>query len=167
MRSYIEDNALASTEQLLLAAYDAKNSFKPIHFIADTLILKLLSLPDYRGRMAILPKVGPLLSCFLEVMKGKKAEIQQHFHLKKLDWLKVEMSVSSMTDGDALSRHADVNRFYGSNIELLFLLYFSSLPQKFSGGNLILHWPDGDEIVEPINNRFVIFPASTSDCLMV
>lgn len=159
MRSYEINNALPSTQELLSVTSKDRESFKPINFIADSIIFTLQSLPEYRGKMSLCPKIVPLISPFLDELRKTKEEIREHFDLKELDWLRAQMTVSSMANGDFLARHSDVNRFYGLNIELIFLLYFSKAPRKFSGGELILHWPDGDEVIQPEDNKFIMFPA--------
>jgi hypothetical protein len=64
----------------------------------------------------------------------------------------------AMGDGDGLVAHRDSGGYAGAKLELIYLFYFYRSPKRFSGGELVLTWPDGEEVIEPRNNALIVIP---------
>ena len=160
MKAYVTFNTACSPETLMEAVIKDKELFTPITIIKDQIYYKVYLDPLYKGDTSHCTSTASLIAPFLDQLRFNKDALIRHFALSKLDWISVDTNVNVMGNGDDIAPHVDSFKLFYSNVELIFLLYFFSSPKKYTGGELVLHWPDGDEIIEPENNKMVIFPGT-------
>ena len=73
---------------------------------------------------------------------------------------RVEMAMSVYLPGHFLAKHTDASAHF-PNRHLSFSYYFHRRPQRFGGGDLLLHDADGSGFtrIEPQHNSIVFFPS--------
>jgi predicted 2-oxoglutarate/Fe(II)-dependent dioxygenase YbiX len=72
-----------------------------------------------------------------------------------------EAVVSRYGDGNFYKKHQDTRRDHITYRLVTMVYYVNKLPQKFTGGALVL-WRDGECLrIEPKHNRAVVFPSFT------
>ena len=73
---------------------------------------------------------------------------------------RVEMAMSVYLPGDFLAKHTDASMHFPTR-RLSFAYYFHGWPQRFAGGDLLLHDADGSGFtrIEPQHNSIVFFPS--------
>ena len=74
----------------------------------------------------------------------------------------LEMQLTSHNDGEYDKTHGDSGTPDTAGRVVTFVYYFHAVPKRFSGGELVLHGPDGhDYPVEPENDTIVFFNSRT------
>jgi Rps23 Pro-64 3,4-dihydroxylase Tpa1-like proline 4-hydroxylase len=74
----------------------------------------------------------------------------------------LEIQLTSHNDGEYYKTHADCGTPDTAGRVVTFVYYFHGAPKRFSGGELVLHGPDGhDYAVEPENDTIVFFNSRT------
>ena len=160
MRALRVNTPLQSTAALLQLALENRHSFEPVHGYSDGIMLNHEVKSEFSGLKLKHPMIRPLIASAYEILYSRRDEIKQHFNLRKLRWCETRMALNSLGDCDRYAPHRDAALIAGPNIELAFIIYFCSTPKRFSGGQLVLHWRDGDEIIEPDDNTMVVFPGT-------
>ena len=166
---------------------DAPAHAQPVPFVRRTDFLPprrcsaLLALvQDERGRfvpggVGVHGEVDPSVRHALEESTATNREVRPWFEpplrhafsaaLRRLGMsepgaYRVEMAMSAYLPGGFLTKHTDASAHFPTR-RLSFAYYFHRRPQRFAGGDLLLHDADGSGFtrIEPQHNSIVFFPA--------
>ena len=160
MRALIIQNPLPSTASLLQFAISNKERFKSVRGLVDGIEPIHEVSKEFSGLVWKHPTIRELIGTAYDQLYARREEIRELFNLRRLEWKESRIGFNSLGNGDEYAPHIDAGKIAGPNIEIAFLLYFSSTPRRFSGGELVLHWHDGDEVITPEDNTLVVFPGS-------
>jgi hypothetical protein len=158
-RAIIIENFHPNIADILALALSNEEHFRPVRIESDGIFKKCyIDTVNYGAVAYSSPNLNKLMLPRMETLFSRKEEISERFKVQKLYFGGPKLFLTRMGNRDSLARHTDLCKISGPNLELIFLLYFHSLPKVFSGGELELFWEDGVEVIEPAHNMLVIFP---------
>jgi hypothetical protein len=158
-RAIIIENFHPKIDDILALALSHEEHFRPVRIEIDGIFRKtFVDTEHYRAVAYSGADLKNLMMPMMTTLISLKEEISKRFKINKLYFRGPTLFMTRMGDGDSLAKHSDLCRISGPNFELIFLLYFHSLPKVFSGGELELFWEDGVEVITPAHNMLVVFP---------
>lgn len=150
--------------ELLAHAIGSEADFRPTEIMRPT---EGYVNPDFRQSLICDSGLGPLKQPFRAALQSRSDEFLAAVGIPRFDIAKIEVQLIAHGDNHFYNAHIDTHRGPGHVIErdyrvLTCVYYFHRHPKGFSGGELALHaLGDSDEIalVEPVDNRLVVFPS--------
>ena len=117
-----------------------------------------LEYPDWRKSFVLYDwELRPVLQFIEAEVRARLPYAIANLGIPEFDVSSLEIQLTSHNDGEYYHWHTDNGSEETRTRVVTFVYYFHSQPRQFSGGDLVLYDETGEEVIEPVHDRLVMF----------